>query len=122
MDNILVFLFSNSLALSLYANMKLLVCIRIGPLGSLHRAGSVFPKDHFFCTLKALKYLDTNSKTEYTTGYVYVHTCMYMYMYNIYMYTYIPILYINICTYIYIIFIYMHVYEYKYMYIWNIWL
>ena len=101
MDNILVFLFSNSLALSLYANMKLLVCIRIGPLGSLHRAGSVFPKDHFFCTLKALKYLDTNSKTEYTTGYVYVHTCMYMYMYNIYIYIYVYI-------YTYIIYTYMH--------------
>ena len=60
MDYILVILFSTSLALNHYANMKLLVCIRIRPLGSLHLSDSVFPKDHFFYNLKTLKELHTN--------------------------------------------------------------
>ena len=39
----------------LEVNMKLLVCIGIGPLDSLHCPGSVFPKDHLPYTLQSLK-------------------------------------------------------------------
>ena len=46
-----------------------------------------------------------NQNKDYTTGYVYMHTCMHMYMYNIYMYTYIPIIY----TYMHILH-YFHIY------------
>ena len=52
---ILPFLFSTSLALNHYNNMKLLICIGIGPLGSLYHPDSIFPEDHFLNALKTLK-------------------------------------------------------------------
>ena len=95
--------------------MKLLACIWIGSLGSLHGSGSVFPKDHL------LEKSIIREKITLLDMYIYNHVCIYIiyihiYLYHIYIYAQIFTLFPYICMYMYInICIYK---TYVYMSIW----